>query len=97
MCRNLALLPSSEKPTKLILLDTKRDFCHLMDPVVEIKLKSVPTQLNFPYYTELRVSTYFRSSSGLLFVFKTYRGTNITYVPSSIYLNTNCEPEDDLK
>jgi hypothetical protein len=38
---------------------------------VEIKLKSVQTQLNSIYYTELHVLTYFRSFSGSQFVFKT--------------------------
>ena len=44
----------------------------------EIKSKSLQTQLNSIYYTELQVSTYFRSSSGSQFVFKTYLGTNIS-------------------
>jgi hypothetical protein len=40
--------------------------------IIQIKRKSVRTQLNSVYYTELNVSTYFRSSSGSQFVFKTY-------------------------
>jgi hypothetical protein len=50
-----------------------------------IKSKPVQTQINSIYYTELHVSTYFRSSSVSQFVFE-------------IFLwNTNCEPDDDLK
>jgi hypothetical protein len=45
--------------------------------LTEIKSKSVHTQVNFIYYTELRVSTYLRSSSGSQFVFKTYWRRNI--------------------
>jgi hypothetical protein len=48
----------------------------------EIKSISVQTQLNSIYYTELHVSTYFRSSSGSQLVFKTY----IHYVVNWILL-----------
>jgi hypothetical protein len=62
--------------------------------ITEIKSKSLQTQLNSIYYTELDVSTYFRSSSGSQFA-----GRNINiYIPFSERVeSTNSEPEDDLK
>jgi hypothetical protein len=45
--------------------------------IVEIKSKSVQRLLNSIHYTELHVSTYFRSSSGSQFLFITYLGRNI--------------------
>ena len=59
-----------------VYVERWHNVCEGCHPIVlfitEIKSECVQTKLNFIYCAELHVSTYFRSSSGSQFVFKTY-------------------------
>jgi hypothetical protein len=65
--------------------------------ITDIKSKSAQTEPNSINYTELHVSTYLRSSSCSQFVFKMYEYFKHKILKYINILNTNCEPEDDLK